>query len=254
MLDVHGVLRLSISKLWTPRAYLILRTILWISSRNERTCVPCLSIVSTMNSYFAMMVSHNCPPSSYLSIHIPEFAFYVNKNGWRSRKEFMVFWEGSPTGFGEMPCHCSSGHHSYNAVLALHYPYVLAFEPTFVEIRHVETGLMSQVIQGNNLRLIFADTPPSTTNTASPVYYNPGPQQGYNPYPNPYASRQSLQSAYATPQNMGYPINHPRPAMQPFGRDEILIVSDDRVLTLRLATHLQQIYTSDTASMMSIPR
>jgi hypothetical protein len=26
------------------------------------------------------------------------------------------------------------------------YPYVLAFEPTFVEIRRVETGLISQVI------------------------------------------------------------------------------------------------------------
>jgi hypothetical protein len=31
-----------------------------------------------------------------------DFAFYVNKNGWRSRKEFMVHWEGSPTGFGEL--------------------------------------------------------------------------------------------------------------------------------------------------------
>jgi hypothetical protein len=31
---------------------------------------------------------------------LAEFAFYVNKNGWRSRKEFMVHWEGSPTGFG----------------------------------------------------------------------------------------------------------------------------------------------------------
>lgn len=30
-----------------------------------------------------------------------EFAFYVNKTGWRSRKEFMVHWEGSPTGFGK---------------------------------------------------------------------------------------------------------------------------------------------------------
>ena len=169
----------------------------------------------------------------------------------------MVFWEGSPTGFGKMPCHYLYGHHSYDAMLALHYPYVLAFEPTFVEIRHVETGLMSQVIQGNNLRLIFADTPPSTTNTAGPVYYNPpygGAQQGYNPYANPYASRQSLQSAYVPPQNMGYP-NSPRPAMQPFGRDEILMVSDDRVLTLRLTTPLQQqAYASDTASMMSIPR
>ncbi|KAI1791833.1 CNH-domain-containing protein [Ganoderma leucocontextum] len=95
-----------------------------------------------------------------------EFAFYVNKTGWRSRKEFMVYWEGSPTGF------------------ALHYPYVLAFEPTFVEIRHVETGSMSQIIQGNNLRCVFADTPPSTTHSANS--YSPYQQQqqgyGYNPY------------------------------------------------------------------------
>ena len=31
-----------------------------------------------------------------------EFAFYVNKTGWRSRKHFMVYWEGTPTGFGEL--------------------------------------------------------------------------------------------------------------------------------------------------------
>ena len=31
---------------------------------------------------------------------LQEFAFYVNKNGRRSRKDFMVHWEGMPTGFG----------------------------------------------------------------------------------------------------------------------------------------------------------
>ena len=30
-----------------------------------------------------------------------EFAFYVNKVGRRCRRDFMVFWEGSPTGFGK---------------------------------------------------------------------------------------------------------------------------------------------------------
>lgn len=29
-----------------------------------------------------------------------EFAFYVNKNGRRSRKDFMIHWQGTPTGFG----------------------------------------------------------------------------------------------------------------------------------------------------------
>ncbi len=60
--------------------------------------------------------------------------------------------------------------------IALHEPYVLAFEPSFVEIRHIETGQMTQVIQGTNLRLLFADTPPSVTNSGTHHY----PQQ--NPY------------------------------------------------------------------------
>jgi hypothetical protein len=77
---------------------------------------------------------------------------------------------------------------------ALHYPYVLAFEPTFVEIRHVETGSMAQIIQGNNLRLLFADMPPSTTqSSAANSQFNQYQQQqqqqqspaqfgAYNPY------------------------------------------------------------------------
>lgn len=69
-----------------------------------------------------------------------EFAFYVNKNGWRSKGQWMIHWEGSPTAF------------------ALHYPYVLAFEPTFIEVRHVETGALHQIITGYNIRCLFADT------------------------------------------------------------------------------------------------
>lgn len=30
-----------------------------------------------------------------------EFAFYVNKNGWRSRPKWAIIWEGVPTAFGE---------------------------------------------------------------------------------------------------------------------------------------------------------
>ncbi|KAH9951057.1 CNH-domain-containing protein [Amylocystis lapponica] len=132
-----------------------------------------------------------------------EFAFYVNRTGWRSRKDFMVYWEGYPTGF------------------AFHYPYVLAFEPTFVEIRHVETGSMSQIIQGNNLRCVFADTPPrpitiSTTKSTSAGGngFGSSPQV---PYLNPYQSR----------------------AQQSGGRDEILMVSDDRVMRLQMCIPAQ---------------
>ena len=77
-------------------------------------------------------------------------------------------------------------------LLAFQYPYVLAFEPTFVEIRNVETGSMSQVIQGNNLRRLFTDTPPSLQQAyplmsrSSLSSYNGGGSPG--PGPGPYAA------------------------------------------------------------------
>ncbi|GLB41840.1 putative protein with domain found in Dishevelled, Egl-10, and Pleckstrin [Lyophyllum shimeji] len=161
-----------------------------------------------------------------------EFAFYVNKNGRRSRKDFMVHWEGTPTGF------------------ALHEPYVLAFEPSFVEIRHIETGQMSQVIQGSNLRLLFADTPPSVTNTVSPVHPYPTGYDYHNPYaPPPHPGY----GGYGPPPHGQYPGHYPARNPQGIGRDEILIVSDDRVLALRTAAGPQR-HMSDTASMMSMPR
>ncbi|CDO69776.1 hypothetical protein BN946_scf184766.g21 [Trametes cinnabarina] len=147
-----------------------------------------------------------------------EFAFYVNKAGWRSRKDFMVYWEGNPTGF------------------ALHYPYVLAFEPTFVEIRHVETGAMSQIIQGNNLRCLFADTPPSTTNSANNYYnvYHQG--YGYSPYQSPDSGRNSMTSMNGYGSQATVPYANPYAPRPPLGagRDEILMVSDDRVMRLQM--------------------
>ncbi|KAI0339671.1 CNH-domain-containing protein [Trametopsis cervina] len=144
-----------------------------------------------------------------------EFAFYVNKTGWRSKEKFMIYWEGSPTGF------------------ALQYPYVLAFEPTFVEIRDVTTASMSQIIQGNNLRLLFADTPPSTTNSSQiyPPYQQPyGVPTHYGAEPGgAYNGRPSLQSnGYASP----YPPHQLRGPSS--GRDEILMVSDDRIMRVQM--------------------
>ncbi|KAF7309990.1 Rho guanyl-nucleotide exchange factor [Mycena indigotica] len=176
-----------------------------------------------------------------------EFAFYVNKTGRRSRKDFMVFWEGTPTGF------------------ALHEPYVLAFEPSFVEIRHIETGLMSQVIQGSNLRLLFADTPPSVNNGGGAPGFGYA-QQPYDPY-SPPGSANSRVSAYGgggggygmPPYMQQYPNQYPHQAPVPprypqgVGRDEILMVSDDRVLALRTSAGPQR-FMSDNVSMMSIPR
>ncbi|TFL01949.1 RhoGEF Rgf2 [Pterulicium gracile] len=154
-----------------------------------------------------------------------EFAFYVNKNGQRSRKDFIIYWEGLPTGF------------------ALMEPYVLAFEPSFVEIRNIETGLMSQVIQGNNLRLLFADNPPSVTNgaghPAQPQHPAGGPGYEFNPYApqgpaGMYGSRSSVYSGYGAGGGPIYGQQHPaNPYARNAQRDEIIMVSDDRVLAIR---------------------
>jgi len=149
----------------------------------------------------------------------------------------MVYWEGSPTGFGQYLHFYRPVTNTYSPS-ALHYPYVLAFEPTFVEIRHVETGSMAQIIQGNNLRLLFADTPPSTTNGANHAGgYNPyqQPQYGYNPYPappppygRPSLGSQNHNGPQYTPQPN--PYNRPNAIL----RDEILLASDDRVMRVEL--------------------
>ncbi|KAK9692898.1 RHO1 GDP-GTP exchange protein 2 [Basidiobolus ranarum] len=65
-----------------------------------------------------------------------EVAFYVSNSGKRSRPDFLMEWEGRPTD------------------IALYYPYVVAFDPSFIEIRHVETGSLEQVIVCNGLKCL----------------------------------------------------------------------------------------------------
>ena len=54
-----------------------------------------------MNFCSAMMVRLIDMPKARANLIYIEFAFYVNKTGWRSRKEFMVYWEGTPKAFGK---------------------------------------------------------------------------------------------------------------------------------------------------------
>ena len=177
----------------------------------------------------------------------------------------MVHWEGLPTGFGKSDAH-RVNLAELIAAIALHFPYVLAFEPTFVEVRHVETGILSQVIQGNNLRLLFADAPPSTSHTANVHQSAHYPQQqGYHPYqqqPSPPAyGRPQVLPPYGPPAQAGPPPAFPGPGpgpqyplrmVPPNCRDEILMVSDDRVLTLRLAGNGHGYHVaSDAASACS---
>ncbi|KAI7848142.1 CNH domain-containing protein [Circinella umbellata] len=68
-----------------------------------------------------------------------EMAFYIDKKGRRARPDWMIRWEGQPTSF------------------ALNFPYIAAFDSTFIEVRHMDTGDLVQVIPGKNIRCLNPD-------------------------------------------------------------------------------------------------
>ena len=73
-------------------------------------------------------------------LHYNEFSFFVNRNGWRARPDWKIDWEGKPTCF------------------ALSHPYLLAFEPGFIEIRHLETSALVHIVAAKNIRMLHAST------------------------------------------------------------------------------------------------
>ncbi|KAH3664177.1 hypothetical protein OGAPHI_004891 [Ogataea philodendri] len=68
------------------------------------------------------------------------FSFFINHSGWRSRSKWIIYWEGVPHAF------------------ALWYPYLLAFENGFIEIRHVESGELLRVIIAENIRFLHSSS------------------------------------------------------------------------------------------------
>ncbi|KIW04518.1 uncharacterized protein PV09_04273 [Verruconis gallopava] len=69
-----------------------------------------------------------------------DYSFFVNRNGWRARPDWMITWEGNPNAF------------------AIFTPYILAFEPSFIEIRHMDTGGLVHIITGKNIRMLHSST------------------------------------------------------------------------------------------------
>ncbi|KAI9929960.1 hypothetical protein ASPWEDRAFT_167625 [Aspergillus wentii DTO 134E9] len=73
-------------------------------------------------------------------LNYSDFSFFVNRNGWRARSDWKISWEGNPNAF------------------ALSYPYILAFEPNFIEIRHIETSELIHIMTGKNIRMLHSST------------------------------------------------------------------------------------------------
>ncbi|KAF9454366.1 Dbl homology domain-containing protein [Macrolepiota fuliginosa MF-IS2] len=83
-----------------------------------------------------------------------EFGLYVTKHGDPSRNNSTVEWEGTAER------------------VALHAPYILLFDPRFIEVRHVETGRLAQIISGTDVRCVWdgrdVDSTPAAIFTESP--------------------------------------------------------------------------------------
>lgn len=66
-----------------------------------------------------------------------EFGLYVDKHGEPSRALSTIEWEGTAE------------------QVALHPPYVLLFDSRFIEIRHISTGRLAQIIPGNDIHCLW---------------------------------------------------------------------------------------------------
>ena len=66
-----------------------------------------------------------------------EFGLYVDKHGNPNRSGNTIEWEGNAER------------------VAYHPPYILIFDSRFIEIRHIETGRLAQIIPGNDIRCIW---------------------------------------------------------------------------------------------------
>ncbi|PVU91458.1 hypothetical protein BB559_004125 [Furculomyces boomerangus] len=63
-----------------------------------------------------------------------DFGFFVNRHGQRARKQFIIHWESNPTNFVYL------------------YPYIMAIDNSFIEIRNIETSELVQIMSfGSNI-------------------------------------------------------------------------------------------------------
>jgi hypothetical protein len=70
---------------------------------------------------------------------IVEFGFFIDKLGKRAKADWLIYWVGNPMQF------------SYS------HPYIIGYDPSFIEIRHIDTGSLQQIIPVTCLRVIDHD-------------------------------------------------------------------------------------------------
>lgn len=74
----------------------------------------------------------------------------MDKHGDPSRSGNIIEWEGAAER------------------VALHHPYIMLFDPRFIEVRHVVTGRLAQIIMGNEVRCIW-DGRGASTSASTPT-------------------------------------------------------------------------------------
>jgi RHO1 GDP-GTP exchange protein 1/2 len=135
----------------------------------------CSDLVRT-SSYFAMMVRASRLHLLSLSECSSEFGLYVNRHGDPSRSKGTIEWEGT-------------AEH-----VAWHPPYILIFDSRFIEVRHVETGRLCQIISGHDLRCIWDGRGASISPPA------PGPNGNWEEAPSQEARVHGVMRAEDAPQ------------------------------------------------------
>ncbi len=102
-------------------------------------CKP-IGMFRTSNIEFLLVYdgkSQRIMSSDSFSTRRLEFGVYVDKKGEPCRGTGPIEWEGTAER------------------VALHHPYILLFDTRFIEIRHLQTGRLAQIIPGNNIHCIW---------------------------------------------------------------------------------------------------
>ncbi|EJS43659.1 rom1p [Saccharomyces arboricola H-6] len=80
------------------------------------------------------------PVKNLYFICFPELGFFLNRQGKREETKGIIHWEGEAEQF------------------ACCYPYILAINNSFIEIRDLESGELARCVLGNKINMLRADT------------------------------------------------------------------------------------------------